>query len=379
MRNGIIGIVIGLVVGVVVGATVIAPGLAPVIPGTEIGEAIGEETPRPGAAAVVANAAAPPLRWKMGSGFAGSLPQLGTLARRFDRELWQISGGDMEIKFHEPGTLVPVGEMLEAVASGAIDAAFSSPAWWADRAPALRLFSSVPFGPAAGEYLAWIYFGGGRKLFEEIYHRRGVHGVFCGIIAPEAAGWFRKEIRTVDDLKGLRMRIFGLGAKVMQRLGVETRALAAADIFPAMESGRIDAAEYSMPAVDLKLGLHEMAKHYYFPGWHQPATFFDLIVNLEKWKELSAARRARIEVVCGDNVRHGLAEGEAIQFAALKELQAAGVKIHMWPSKILEALEKAWQEVVEEEAAGDRDFRRAWKSLSAFREDYSIWKELGGR
>ena len=379
MRNGIIGIVIGLVVGVVVGATVIAPGLAPVIPGTEIGEAIGEETPRPGAEAVVANGAGPPLRWKMGSGFAGSLPQLGTLARRFDRELWQISGGDMEIKFHEPGTLVPVGEMLEAVASGAIDAAFSSPAWWADRAPALRLFASVPFGPAAGEYLAWIYFGGGRQLFEELYHRQGVHGVFCGIIAPEAAGWFRKEIRTVDDFKGLRMRIFGLGAKVMQRLGVETQALGAADIFAAMESGRIDAAEYSMPAIDLKLGLHEMAKHYYFPGWHQPATLFDLIINLEKWKDLSAARRARIEVVCGDNVRHGLAEGEAIQFAALKELQAAGVKIHMWPSKILEALEKAWQEVVEEEAAGDRDFRRAWKSLSAFREDYSIWKELGGR
>ena len=378
MRNGVIGIVIGLVVGVVVGATLIAPRLAPVIPHGIPIAAEGETLA--GADTTVTSPippAPPPMRWRMASAYAGSLPHLGTLGKRLDREIWQISGGDMEMKFHEPDTLVPAAEMFDAVASGAIETAFSSPGAWAEKAPALQLFAAVPFGPSAPEYLAWVYFGGGRELFEEIYHRHNLHGVFCGIVAPEASGWFREEIRTAEDLKGLRMRFFGLGAKVMAKLGVEPQALDGGDIFMALESGAIDAAEYSMPAIDLKLGIHRMAKHYYFPGWHQPATLFDLIVNLDEWKALSAARKARIEVACGDNVRHGLAEGEALQFSALKDLSAAGVKIHRWPSKILDALETAWQEVANEEVAADRDFKRVWESLSAFREDYAVWRELG--
>ncbi len=378
MRNGVIGMVIGLVVGVAVGATLIAPRLAPVVPQGVPMVAEGEvlaaadravTTPIP--------PPPPPMRWRMASAYAGSLPQLGTLARRLDREIWQISGGDMEIKFHEPDTLVPVAEMFDAVASGAVETAFSTPGAWAAKAPALQLFAAVPFGPRPSEYLAWIYFGGGRELYQEIYQRHNLHGVFCGIVAPEASGWFRKEIRTLEDLKGLRMRFFGLGAKVVAKLGVVPKSLDGGDIFMAFEAGAIDAAEYSMPAVDLKLGIHQMAKNYYFPGWHQPATMFDLIINLDKWKALGAARKARIEVACGDNVRYGLAEGEALQFAALKDLNAAGVTIRRWPSKILEALENAWQEVVAEETAADPDFKRVWGSLAAFREDYSIWRELG--
>ena len=374
MRNGVVGIVIGAVVGLVVGATVVAPRLAPVIPAAVQGEPLAEKDE---AVAMPERPQKTPLRWRMASAFAASLPQLGTLAKRLDREIWQISGGDMELKFHDPDTLVPAGEMFEAVASGAIETAFSSPGTWADKAPALQLFAAVPFGPTASEYLAWIYFGGGRDIYREIYKSHGIHGIFCGLVAPEASGWFRKEIKTVEDLKGLRMRFYGLGAKVVARLGVETKAIDGGRLFMAFEQGTIDAAEYSMPAIDFKLGLHRMAKHYYFPGWHQPATFFDLMINRDKWENLSAARKARIEVACGDNVRHGLAEGEALQFAALKKIHRAGVTIHRWPAKILEALEGAWKEVAKEEAAADKDFKRVWDSLSAFRRDYAIWKELG--
>ena len=233
----------------------------------------------------------------MASAFAASLPQLGTLAKRLDERVWQVSGGGIEIKFHEPGTLVPTLEMFDAVASGAVKAAFSSPSFWSDHAPALQIFAAVPFGPSAAEFLAWIYFGGGQPMLNEIYHRTGIHGVPCGLLAPEASGWFREEIHTLDDLVGLKMRFAGLGARVMEKLGVKTVALAGGDIFMAPETSAIDAAKFSMPAVDVKLGLHEMAKHYYFPGWHQPATLFELIINSGKWNALSPVRRAQIETV----------------------------------------------------------------------------------
>ena len=375
MRNGIIGVVIGLVVGVVVGATVVAPRLAPDLRSGLLTAVAPKARPPPIVSAPLARS--PRVRWKMASAYAAVLPQLGTLAKRVDDEIWRVSGGDMEMKFFAPGTLVPEFEMFDAVASGAIDAAFSSPARWGDRIPALRLFGAVPFGPAAGEYLAWIYFGGGRELFEEIHRRSGIHSLFCGVIAPEASGWFRKEIRTLDDLKGLKMAFHGLGAKVMTKLGVEVLPLTGGNVFLALERGAIDATEFSMPAVDLQLGFHEMAKHYYFPGWHQPATLFDLMINLDRWKALSTTQQARLEAVCGDNIRYGLAEGEALQFAALKTLHGKGVQLHRWPQTILEAMERAWQEVAAEEAAADPDFKRVWESLAAFRRDYGIWKELG--
>jgi len=318
----------------------------------------------------------PALHWKMASAYAGDLPQLGIMAKKLDRDIWRVSNGYLEIKFFEPGALVPPLEMFDAVRSGVIEAAFSSPGFWGNKLPALQLFAAVPFGPSAKEFLAWIYFGGGQALFNELYHAQGIHSLFCGMIAPEASGWFRKRIRTLEDLKGLKMRFFGLGAKVMQKLGVATTQLTSGDIFVAFESGDIDAAEFSMPAIDLKLGLHRMAKNYYFPGWHQPTTLFELMINQEKWETLSPAAKAQVEAVCGDNIRYGLAEGEAVQFKALKELQKNGVVLRRWPSEILEALETAWQEVAREESKANRGFNRVWKSLSAFRKEYEIWREL---
>ena len=316
------------------------------------------------------------IHWKMASAYPSSLPQLGTLAKKLDRDIWRVSDGLLEVKFYEPGALVPPLEMFDAARAGVIDAAFSSPGFWGNKLPALQLFAAIPFGPSAQEFLAWIYFGGGQELFNEIYNANGIHSIFCGLIAPEAAGWFRKRIRTVEDLKGLKMRFFGLGAKVMRKLGVVTSRLTSGDIYMAFESGEIDAAEFSMPAIDLKLGLHRMIKNYYFPGWHQPSTMFELMINLKKWKALPASAKAQIKAVCGDNIRHGLAEGAAAQFNALKELQSEGVAIRRWPGEILDALKSAWTEVAKEEAKADRDFKRVWQSLNAFRENYAIWREL---
>ena len=383
MRNAVIGLVIGLVLGVVTGATVIAPRLAPPAPGphADATPEAGRDPlpPRPVAAPAPPSPAGPAVRWRLASAHGASVPQLGTLAKRLEREIWRVSAGDIEIRFHPPGGLVAPSEMFEAVASGAIDAAFSSPGLWADRMPALQLFAAVPFGPDAEETLAWFYFGGGKALYEELHHAHGLHGVACGLVAPGGAGWFRRPIQVVEDLRGLRMRFTGLGAKVLGRLGVQTRPLAGGDIFLAFEAGSIDAAAVSVPIVDWKLGLQRLAKHYYFPGWHRPATILGLMVERQRWESLTAVSKAQIESVCGDNVRHGLAEGEAAQFVALKALATEGVEFHRWPREIMEALETAWAEVAAEEVAADPDFARVWESLAAFRREHAIWRELSRR
>jgi TRAP-type mannitol/chloroaromatic compound transport system substrate-binding protein len=318
-----------------------------------------------------------PVRWKMASAVSSSVVILGTTAKGFTEKVAAISGGDFVIKFYEPGALVPPLEMFDAVAKGSIEAAWAPPAFWAGKIRAAPLFSATPFGPPAGEYLAWVYHGGGQDLWREILAPHGIYSVFCSLEAPEASGWFREEITSVDDLKGLKMRFLGLGAVTMQKLGVSTQLLAPADIYPALERGVIDATEFSMPAVDLNLGFHAIAKHYYFPGWHQPATLVDLMINLPRWQELSDTHQAQIEVACRASIVDNLALAESLQFKALHELQTKGVQLHRWPPEMLAAFEAAWQEVAAEQAAEDADFKRAWDSLQAFRADYKIWKDLG--
>ena len=356
-----LGALFGLVVGVLIGINAFSSGPR-------------EGTPSSDMAA--APEAAPALRWQLASAFPAKLTQLGTSGTRFVETARQISGGTIEMRFLEPGEVVEAQDVFAAVARGEIDAGWTTPGYLANEIPAAAVFTAVPFGPDAGGYLAWIRFGGGQAIYDELYEPYGVKGLVCAIAAPEASGWFREEVKSVNDLKGLKMRFFGLGADVMAKLGVTTR-LPAGDVYPALEQGLIDALEYSMPAVDVDLGFDRLAKHYYFPGWHQQATILELLVNREAWNALGDQQRAQIEAACGTNLQHTIAEGEAIQYVALAELQARGVVIHRWSPEMLAAFEKAWLEVAEEAARADPDFRRAWASLQAFRADHAVWRELG--
>jgi TRAP-type mannitol/chloroaromatic compound transport system substrate-binding protein len=196
----------------------------------------------------------------------------------------------------------------------------------------------------------------------------------CGIIAPETSGWFKNEINGVEDLEGLNMRFFGLGAEVMQRLGVSTSLLGAGDIFPALERGAIDATEFSMPRIDSRLGFHKIAKYNYFPGWHQPSTLFELIVNIDVWDELSERSQAQIQTACLANVTTSLAEGEATNYAAMVDnTENNGVKIKQWSPEMLELFESTWNEVAAELAAEDEYFAKVWADLAEYREGYKIW------
>jgi len=317
------------------------------------------------------------VRINIGSTYPGGMTQLGTLGIALARKVTKASGGSIDMRFTEPGALVPALQVFDAISQGSLDAGWSTPGYWTGKDVTFALYASVPFGPGTGEYMAWMYYGGGQKALQDLYAKYNIISMMCGIIAPEASGWFRKEIKTVDDLKGLKMRFFGLGAKVMEKLGVSTQLLAGGEIYQALQLGTIDATEFSMPAIDLSLGFHQVAKHYYFPGWHQQSTFFDLMLSKRKWDELSETQKTIVELACGDNIRESIAEGEAIQVAALKELQSKGVTIHKWSPEILGAMEKAWGEVVVEESAKNETFKKAWESFSDFRKNYKVWKDIG--
>lgn len=313
----------------------------------------------------------------LGMFYPSTLTQLGEGGKILADRVNLIGDGVLEIKMFEPGALVPSLELFDVVATGAVDMGHASSGLWSSKNSALNLFNAYPFGPAAGEYLAWLKYGGGEELRNEIYHPLGVHGITCGIIAPEASGWFREEITDLSQLEGLKMRFFGLGGKVMEKLGVEVQLLAGGDIYPALERGTIDATEFSMPAIDQGAGLFQIAKHYYFPGWHQQSTPHDLIVNKEVWDSLTDQQRGIIETTCDAVTAIQFAQGEAIQFSALQEMQEEGVTIHRWTDEQLEVFRGFWDEVLKEEIAANPKFERIWASLSEFRENYEVWAQYG--
>ncbi len=318
-----------------------------------------------------------PVAWTMASAFSSKLPQFGSLALRLTESLGRVSGGNIQVEFAEPNSLIAPLEMFDAVAIGALDAAWSTPSHWVGKDEALAIFSSVPFGPRAGEYAAWLYYGGGYELMDEIYAQHGIKSLICGVAAPEASGWFREEVNVLEDFQGLKMRFFGLGAKVMDRLGVAVQVLRGGDIYLALARGRIDATEFNIPAIDRTLGFYEVAKHYYFPGWHQQASLLELMMNREKWDALSDTQRAQIEISCGDNFREGLAEGEATQAEVLHDLEARGVTLHRWSPVILKAMEAAWLEVAADLSSKNSNFKKVWDSFSAFRDKNKIWRDHG--
>ncbi len=210
-------------------------------------------------------------------------------------------------------------------------------------------------------------------LSKRDYNIKPLH---CLAIGPETSGWFREEIKDLEQLRGLKMRFFGLGARVMQKIGVSTQLLAGGDIFPALEKGVIDATEFSMPAMDIKYGFYQIAKYNYFPGWHQQVSIGSLQINLDRWNELSDQNKAIIEIACRSSMLRAYVETEAVNPDAMLEMgEKYGVITKRWTDDQLAVFEKAWLEVLEEDAAGDPLFKEAADSYRAFRKTYAKWGE----
>jgi len=310
--------------------------------------------------------------------FSTSLPGLGSPIPRVAEQLDLMSGGTLKMKVYEPGKLVPPFEILDAVSTGKINSGYTTAGYWAGKIPAAPLFSAVPFGPEAGEYMAWLYYGNGRALYQEMYEQAGydIHVIPCAIIAPETSGWFAKEINSPEDLQGLKMRFFGLGGEVMQKLGVATSLLPGGEIFPALEKGAIDATEFSMPAIDARLGFHKLVKYNYFPGWHQQATVFELLINGTQWNEMTDQHKAIVENACKASMADSFAEGEAIQHdAMIDNVENNGVHIKTWSPEMLETFRTTWEEVAVEKADGDEFFAKVLTDMKEFRQGYQLWKE----
>lgn len=313
--------------------------------------------------------------FEMTSGFSRNLPILGTAAVDFVDKINGISR-DVEFEHFDPGELVPTLEALDAVSSGSVDAAYTTSGYWQGKIPSASLFAAVPFGPEAGELLGWMLYDDGAELFQRMYDENGynVKVMPCGMTAPETSGWFKNEINTVEDLQGLNMRFFGLGAEVMQRLGVSTSLLAGGDIFPALERGAIDATEFSMPLIDQRLGFYNIASFNYFPGWHQPATIYELLINKDRWDDLDEVAQNQIETACLANITTNYAEGEALNFdAMIVNTEERGVSNMQWSNEMLDAFESTWNEVAAELAAEDEYFKLVWEDLQEYREGYKVW------
>lgn len=327
--------------------------------------------------AAATDASAERVRWKLASSYASNLDVLGGNAVRMVQNVEAASGGDFKIQFFEPGALVPALQVFDAVSAGSVDASYTAAGFHAGKLPHMTFFSSVPFGPSVNEYFAWLIGGGGNEIYRAEYAKYGVYPITCGIVVAESSGWFRKEIKSVADMKGLKMRFFGLGGKAMQKLGVSTQLLAGGDIYPALELGTIDATEFSYPSLDKSLGFYQIAKHNYFPGWHQQASLIELIANMDKWKALSPANQKILEMSCGEANIWMMAKAEATQGEAMAFHASKGVIVHKWSDEMLVTFKKAWEEVAAEEAAANPEFKRVYDAYLAFREKYKPWKELG--
>ncbi|MGQ3073070.1 MAG: TRAP transporter substrate-binding protein [Ferrovibrionaceae bacterium] len=334
------------------------------------------QQPRREPVAAVAPVVAPPTKLVIASAFPTQTPLLGERLVAFADKVERLTGGRVDVDLEEPGESVQPRDLLAAVAQGKIQSAWVAPSLFADQNSAFTLFGAVPFGPSGVEFVAWLFRGGGFDLMRALFADSHVAAVPCGITPPRAGGWFRSEINKPADLKGLRMRSYGTAAKVLEKVGVDVVRLPSGQAFHQLQQGNIDAVEMSYPVLDLDMGFQKLVKHYYFPGWQQPAGLLVLIVNQQLWNDFTPERRAEIETACGDSIADSLAQGNISQAEALNQLKEKGVEIHRWPGSVLVALNQGWEQIVVEETAKNPAFKQIWDSLNEFRNRYRNWRDL---
>lgn len=317
------------------------------------------------------------IRWQVPLAFPSHLVGLTTPVKHLSESLKTISGGDINLRYYEPGELVPPFEIMNAVSSGKYPAGYTWVGYDQGSIPALPLYSGAPFNMEPPAYLAWYYQGDGKKLLEEIYAPHKIHPMLCSIIGPEGAGWFAKPIEQTKDFDGLRIRFAGIGGKVLEKLGASVTMVPGGEIYQALERKTIDATEFSQPAIDKMLGLDQIIKNYIMPGWHQTLTTSHLLVNQDVWDKLEPQSRALIEMGCESATLKGFAESEWAQPGALADYQKEGVKAQVLPDPVLHELQKVTNEVLDEMAAKDAMFKRVLTSQREFMTQYASWNRMG--
>jgi len=295
----------------------------------------------------------------------------------FVHQLELISGGTIRTKLYEPGQIVPVFEIQEAVSKKQVEAGWSAAVYLSGQMPAASLFTTIPFGPNVTEYMAWFYLGNGIKLYQEMYDKYGFNvKVWPLMLLPtEGGGWFNKQINTVEDLKGLRLRWPGLGGKVLSKLGASISTIPGGEIFTALEKGVLDGTELAGPYFEKALGFYKVAKYNYFPGWHQSCTAMEFTMNKDIWNSMSERQKELLEIAIVNASVRSLLMYEAFNGRTMKEnAEKHGVKNLLYPPEVLKALQDKWLEVVAEESAKDAFFKKVWEDIKAFMKEYQVWE-----
>lgn len=327
-------------------------------------------------AATNAFADGPTVRWRLASSFPKNLDTIYGAAEQVAQRIHAATQGKFQIRPYAAGEIVPGLQVLDAVQKGTVECGHSASYYYIGKNSALAFDCVMPFGLTARQQNAWMYAGGGNQLMADLFKRHHVVSLPCGNTGVQMGGWFRREIHSLADLKGLKMRIPGMGGQIMARLGVIPQTLAGSDVYPSLERGTLDAAEWVGPYDDEKLGFQRVTKHYYYPGWWEGGPQLSIYVNLDKWNALPEHYQTLFTMACAEANVQMLAEYDAKNPAALARLIKQGVKLHAYPKDILDAARSAAFELYAQEAAKNPDFARIYEAWKVFRSHEIAWFKI---
>ena len=331
------------------------------------------------ASAVAAPAIAqstPEIKWRLTSSFPKSLDTLWGAAETFAKYVGESTDNKFQVQTFAAGEIVPGLQAADAVSNGTVEACHTATYYYIGKDPTFALFCAVPFGLNSRQQNAWFYDGDGLKLMNDFTKKYNLYNLLAGNTGCQMGGWFRKEIKEVADLSGLKFRIGGFAGNVLAKLGVVAQQIAGGDIYPALEKGTIDAAEWVGPYDDEKLGFYKVAQYYYYPGWWEGGTANHLMINLQKWNELPKTYQAIVAAAAAYANSEEQAKYDSRNPAALKRLIANGTQLKPFSQPIMEACLKAANELYTETSARNADFKKVHDNLVAFRNEEYLWWQV---
>jgi TRAP-type mannitol/chloroaromatic compound transport system substrate-binding protein len=332
-----------------------------------------------GIAGILAAGAAPAvhaqaaIRWRLASSFPKSLDTIHGAADVFAKAIKNMSGGKFEVSVHAPGEIMPAFGVVDGVQQGSVEAAHTAPYYFFGKDETFALGCAIPFGLNSRQMTAWMYEGNGLKLMREFYAKYNMINFPGGNTGAQMGGWFRKEVKSLNDLKGLKFRIGGFGGKVLERLGVVPQNIPGGDIYPALEKGTIDSAEWVGPYDDLKLGFNKVAPFYYYPGFWEGGPQLDFFINDKAFNALSAENKAIVEAACAQAHSDMQAKYDARNPAALKQLVGSGAKLREFPKDVMAASFKEAMAFYDEISAKNESWKKVYADYSKFRADANLW------
>jgi len=315
----------------------------------------------------------PSIQWRLAASWPKSLDTLYGGAELVARRVGEITDGKFTIRAFAAGEIVPALQVLDAVQAGTVELGHTATYYYFGKDPTFALGTSVCFGMNTRQNNAWWHFGGGREAMEPLFKEYGCVAIPAGNTGCQMGGWFRKEIKSVADLKGLKFRIGGMAGLILAKLGVVPQLIGGPDIYPALEKGTIDAAEWVGPYDDEKLGFNKVAQHYYYPGFWEGGPTLLTLVNEKKWNELPKSYQGALVAACGEANAWMPAKYDAQNPPALRRLIGSGTKIHPFPRSVLEAAEKASYELYEELKAKSKHWARVYPEWKKFRDEQYLW------